>query len=251
MILGCTRSLLVAVCKSSASRSAKYKQNVVNVPINSFPNALLSLLTTELCGVVVQIPQLPQEFSCVRVNTLYDAVLFQLLFSRIFCHIFMSQSCNSGNPLMYFSTVKMWSHSQKYRNNLKTDASLRASLNCKTSPCDLLLSVNCFFCQYQMVGGPWAWHQSGHHCYLWHSYIGLFILRRRLRVWGQKRLRGCLTSSIFLCQSGFPSVSNTTRTSCSQNGISLSTRHFLSKPPPLSCLATHPALCGVAPVARR
>lgn len=159
-----------------------------------------------------------------------------LVFSLILCHIFMSHSCNSGNPLMYFSTVTMWSHSQKYSNNLKTDVSLGASLNCKTSPCHLLLSVNCFFCQYQMVGGPWAWHQSGHHRYLWHSYIGLFILRRRLRVWGQKRLRGCLTSSIFLCQSGFPSVSNTTRTSCSQNGISLSTRHFLSKPPPLSCL---------------
>ena len=39
----------------------------------------------------------------------------------------------------------------------------------RASPWNLLLSVNCFFCQYQMVGGPWAWHHSRHQSYLWHS----------------------------------------------------------------------------------
>lgn len=37
-----------------------------------------------------------------------------------------------------------------------------------------------------MVGGPWAWHQSGHRRYIWHSYTGLFTLkgvRAEMIVW--------------------------------------------------------------------
>lgn len=65
-----------------------------------------------------------------------------------------------------------------------------------------------------MVGGPWAWHHSGHHSYLWHSFfyfIELFTLSNRERTWRQKWLCGCLMPSIFLCHRGFSSVSNPAR----------------------------------------
>ena len=62
-----------------------------------------------------------------------------------------------------------------------------------------------------MVGGPRAWHHSGHHCYLWHSFIELFTLSKGERRWRQQWLCGCLIPSIFLCQCSFSSVSNPAR----------------------------------------
>lgn len=66
------------------------------------------------------------------------------------------------------------------------------------------------FCQYQMVG-PWAWHHSRHHCYLWHSFYWIVYpqqeskeVRAEMIVWVFDALHLFLS----LC---FPSVFNPAR----------------------------------------
>ncbi len=43
---------------------------------------------------------------------------------------------------------------------------------------EICSSVWAVFCQYQMVGGPWAWQHSGRHCYLWHSFYWIVYTER-------------------------------------------------------------------------
>lgn len=82
--------------------------------------------------------------------------------------------------------------------------------SCQASPWNLLPGVSRVFSQYQMVGGPWAWHYRGHHCYLWNWFYWI-VYPERERRWREGWLCGCLMPSIFLCQRGFSAVSNPVR----------------------------------------